>query len=232
MWLEHVLRAGRILRGGAFLRGGCLSPDDALQVQGVLDGSVASTEEQKDLLLSLVKRRIRNEQLGVADNSIQMAVLDRRIQEVAWMSPSDKKGSTQPYNIGVVAESSPRAAAAGESPVMRGSPSRGAATPGLVLLDPQVARCYNSEIIHVPERFDERRNSGDEVQCKASVPMSEISKYCPRIRVTDPTVTVDLSGRLDLESSAEREHLFLPIPIRINSVPPARNPSLRPLEEI
>ena len=208
----------------ASLRGGCLSRQDVLQIQAILMGDTDASEEKRTVLQNLVRRRISHERLGVSNNSILMAVLDRRIQEVAWnLQPADvvvKRETPTPVGFpsspAAVPGGSPAAAGAGGTPVdeFELEPVSGAkaqrqrrTAARSMPLNSLVARCFNSAVVHLPERFDDTANSGDAVQCGAGPIGPEVMRICPFIRFDKhpKEKQFDVTGSLDADVGSPRD---------------------------
>lgn len=124
------------------LRGGCLSREDLQQVLKTLQNDNVPTW-QKQKLISVLKSR-RNEPVeGNEASSIRAAILDRRIQELAWLKPIPIEEGQADLPRQLVAEQ---------------FPSRGGG--------PLLAHCFNSHIVHNPEEFQfGRPNKNSPYQC-------------------------------------------------------------------
>lgn len=109
------------------LRGGCLSRDDIDKILETLNDSTVS-KWQKDNLVRLIKIRRGDLSDGA---SIHGALLDRRIQELAWL---------RPLNLQEGQPDVPRELVATQI----GSAEQAS---------PMVAHCFNSHIVHTPEYF-------------------------------------------------------------------------------
>lgn len=111
------------------LRGGCLSSEDLNQVIVTLK-STEVPQWQKDKLVQVLRYR-RQEQIQPTEaSSIRAAILDRRIQELAWLKP---------IALGEGEMDLPRQLVAEQFPSKGGGPL--------------LAHCFNSNIVHTPEEF-------------------------------------------------------------------------------
>jgi hypothetical protein len=122
------------------LRGGCLSREDVNKIIETMR-SDETPQWQKNKLLSALKSRRSDPSPGA---SIRGAILDRRIQELAWLTPIK------------IAE--------GEPDVPRELIASQIGNTGNSML----AHCFNSHIVHTPEDFYFTSNAGNSpYQCAA-----------------------------------------------------------------
>jgi hypothetical protein len=122
------------------LQGGCLSREDVNKIIETMR-SDTTPQWQKDKLLSALKSRRADTSPGA---SIRGAILDRRIQELAWLTPIK------------IAE--------GEPDVPRELIATQIGNTGNSML----AHCFNSHIVHTPEDFYFTSNAANSpYQCAA-----------------------------------------------------------------
>jgi len=167
------------------LKGGCLSRADALQIQNALEGRTGALPEDMEDLQRLIRTRIEYERQGFANDSVLMAVLDRRIQEIAW--GSGQEGGTQ--NFGNVGKTSPTPYSS-----------------QVVLPEAKLARAFNSEILHHPEAYDIRGPATyGQVQCTDDVDLmiaKRHSEFNERLQFLPRLFSYDLSQTLSPSSSS------------------------------
>lgn len=119
------------------MQGGCLSAQDVKRALFVLEGKDERvSKKQRQALEAAIRKRMADERAGIPGDSVQGAVMHRRIQELAWYIGDPATGA-----IGV--------------------------SPGRVSVDPKIAHCFNSELIHKPEVFAFTKSTpGNPFKCR------------------------------------------------------------------